>query len=52
MRELEAWMIHHRLQLNDNKTEIFAIRAPSSANKHSLTVVVVVVVVVVVFITK
>ena len=22
VRELKAWMIHHRLQLNDDKTEV------------------------------
>ena len=35
--ELKAWMIHHRLQLNDDKTEVLVITTPSSASKHSLT---------------
>ena len=39
--ELKAWMIHHRLQLNDSKTEILVITTPSSAGKHNLTDVVI-----------
>ena len=35
--ELKAWMIHHRLQLNDSKTEMLVITTPSSAGKHNLT---------------
>ena len=35
------WMTHHRLQLNDNKTEVLVITTPSSASKHSLTDVVI-----------
>ena len=38
--ELKAWMIHHRLQLNDSKTEILVITTPSLAGKHNLTDVV------------
>ncbi len=34
-------MIHHRLQLNDDKTEVFVITTMSSASKHSLTDVVI-----------
>ena len=34
-------MIHHRLQLNDDKTEVFVIITMSSASKHSLTDVVI-----------
>ena len=34
-------MIHHRLQLNDSKTEILVITTPSSAGKHNLTDVVI-----------
>jgi len=30
-------MIHHRLKLNDNKTEVLVITTPSSASKQSLT---------------
>ena len=41
MGELKAWMIHHRLQLNDDKTEVPVITTPSSASKHSLTDVVI-----------
>ena len=39
--ELKAWMIHHRLQLNDSKTEILVITTPSSAGKHNLIDVVI-----------
>ena len=39
--ELKAWMIHHRLQLNDSKTEILVITTPRSAGKHKLTDVVI-----------
>ena len=39
--ELKAWMTHHRLQLNDDKTEVFVITTPSSVSKHSLTDVVI-----------
>ncbi|KAI0231603.1 Protein phosphatase 1 regulatory subunit 21 [Lamellibrachia satsuma] len=39
--ELKAWMTHHRLQLNDDKTEVLVITTPSSASKHSLTDVVI-----------
>ena len=39
--ELKAWMIHHRLQLNDDKTEVLVITTPSSASKHSLTDVII-----------
>ena len=28
--ELKAWMIHHRFQLNDSKSEILVISTPSS----------------------
>ena len=38
--ELKAWMIHHRLQLNDSKTEVLVFTTPSSAGKHNLTDVV------------
>ena len=41
MGELKAWMTHHRLQLNDDKTEVLVITTPSSASKHSLTDVVI-----------
>ena len=34
-------MIHHRLQLNDCKTEILVITTPSSAGKHNVTDVVI-----------
>ena len=33
--KLKAWMTHHRLQLNDDKTEVFVITTPSSASKQS-----------------
>ena len=39
--ELKAWMTYHRLQLNDDKTEVLVITTPSSASKHSLTDVVI-----------
>ena len=39
--ELKAWMIHHRLQLNDSKSEILVITTPSSAAKHNLIDVVI-----------
>ena len=39
--ELKAWMIHHRLQLNDDKTEVLVITTPSSASKLILTDVVI-----------
>ena len=39
--ELKAWMIHHRLQLNDSNTKILVITTPSSAGKHNLTDVVI-----------
>ena len=39
--ELKAWLINHRLQLNDSKTEILVITTPSSAGKHNLTNVVI-----------
>ena len=39
--ELKAWMIHHRLQLNDSKTEVLVFTTPSSAGKHNLTDVVI-----------
>ena len=38
--ELKAWIIHHRLQLNDSKTEVLVFTTPSSAGKHNLTDVV------------
>ena len=41
MGELKAWMTHHRLQLNDDKTEVLVITTPSSASKNSLTNVVI-----------
>ena len=41
MGELEAWMTHHRLQLNDDETEVLVITTPSSARKQSLTDVVI-----------
>ena len=41
VRELKAWLNHNRLQLNDNKTEVFVITTPSCANKHSVTDVIV-----------
>ena len=39
--ELKAWMSHHRLQLDDSKTEVLVITTPSSAGKHNLTDVVI-----------
>ena len=39
--ELKAWMTYHRLQLNDDKTEVLVITTPSSASKLSLTDVVI-----------
>ena len=39
--ELKAWMIHHRLQLNDSKTEVLVFTTRSSAGKHNLTDVVI-----------
>ena len=39
--ELETWLTHHRLQLNDDKTELLVITPLSSASKHSLTDVVI-----------
>ena len=39
--ELKAWMTHHRLQLNDDKTEVLVITTLSSASKHSVTDVVI-----------
>ena len=37
VNELKAWMIRHRLQLNDSKTEILVITTPSSVGKHNQT---------------
>ena len=41
VREIKSWLNHHRLHLNDNKTEVLVITTPSSANKHSVTDVIV-----------
>ncbi len=37
VREIKAWLNHHRLHLNDNKTEVLVITTPSSANNHGVT---------------
>ena len=37
LEKKKSWMTHHRLQLNDEKTEVFVITTLSSASKHSLT---------------
>ena len=39
--ELKAWTTHHRVQLNDDKTEVLVTTTPSSASNHSLTDVVI-----------
>ena len=39
--ELKAWMTHHHLQLNNDKTEVLVITTLSSASKHSLTDVII-----------